>query len=109
MVSLTPGVLLKLLQHTSNKEVKVVGEHRSALLQLGQFVHIARLDSGSPVLVLRGVKFVPKRLLKPSIGRGDKRDKRPYSPNMSNLEVVFLLVLGEESKLHDRLVQESKE
>jgi hypothetical protein len=33
MASLTPGVLLKLLQHI-NSDVKVTGEHRSALLQV---------------------------------------------------------------------------
>ncbi|KAF8403961.1 hypothetical protein HHK36_012069 [Tetracentron sinense] len=115
MASLTPGVLSKLLQHASNRDVKVTGEHRSALLQvigivpslaggddpwqsrgfflkvsdslhsayvsisdedvdlifsdkiqLGQFVHVARLDSASPVPVLRGVKPVPKR--RPCVG-----------------------------------------
>ncbi|KAL2461344.1 Plant protein of unknown function (DUF936) [Abeliophyllum distichum] len=108
MASLTPGTLLKLLQNVDNKDFKVAGEHRSALLQvisivpslgddpwesrgyylrvsdsvhsayvsvsdedvelilgdkiqLGQFIHVSRLDSGSPVPVLRGVKPVPKR------------------------------------------------
>lgn len=35
-------------------------------IQLGQFVHVTRLDSGSPVPVLRGVKPVPKR--RPCVG-----------------------------------------
>lgn len=35
-------------------------------IQLGQFIHVTRLDSGSPVPVLRGVKPVPKR--RPCIG-----------------------------------------
>ncbi|XP_043690947.1 uncharacterized protein LOC122641724 [Telopea speciosissima] len=110
MASLTPGVLLKLLQHASDRNVKVTGEHRSALLQvleivpalaagddpwqsrgfflkvsdslhsayvsisnedldlifsdkiqLGQFLHVSRLDSAYPVPVLRGIKPVPKR------------------------------------------------
>ncbi|XP_058073802.1 uncharacterized protein LOC131222665 [Magnolia sinica] len=113
MASLTPGVLSKLLQHAST-DVRVAGEHRTALLQvigivpsggaddplqssgfflkvsdslhstyvsisdedadlifsdkiqLGQFVHVARLDSASPVPVLRGVKPVPRR--RPCIG-----------------------------------------
>lgn len=30
-------------------------------IQLGQFIHVTRIDSGSPVPVLRGVKPVPKR------------------------------------------------
>nr|DAD30201.1 TPA_asm: hypothetical protein HUJ06_031670 [Nelumbo nucifera] len=99
MASLTPSVLLKLLQHANNKEVKVVIEIVPSLvggddmwqsrgfflkvldslhsayvsildedvdlifsdkIQLGQFVHIVRLDSGSPIPVLRGVKPVPK-------------------------------------------------
>jgi len=33
MASLTPGILLKLLQHLDDKETKVAGQHRSALLQ----------------------------------------------------------------------------
>ncbi|XP_059311987.1 uncharacterized protein LOC132063459 [Lycium ferocissimum] len=113
MASLTPGILLKLLQHLDDKDTKVAGEHRSALLQvisivpsldddpwksrgfylrvsdsqhsayvsvseqdvdlilsdniqLGQFIHVTRLDSGSPVPVLRGVKPVPKR--RPCVG-----------------------------------------
>ncbi|VFR02400.1 unnamed protein product [Cuscuta campestris] len=114
MASLTPGVLLKLLQNVENKDAKVVGEHRSALLQvigivpsleddpwksrgfylrvsdsqhsayvsvadedaelilcdkiqLGQFIHVARLEKGSPVPVLRGVKPVPAKR-RPCIG-----------------------------------------
>ncbi|KAM3357802.1 hypothetical protein P3S68_020733 [Capsicum galapagoense] len=113
MASLTPGILLKLLQHLDDKDTKVAGQHRSALLQvisivpsldddpwksrgfylrvsdshhsayvsvseqdaelilsdkiqLGQFIHVTRLDSGSPVPVLRGVKPVPKR--RPCVG-----------------------------------------
>lgn len=108
MANLVPGVLLKLLQHM-NTDVKVAGEHRSALLQvvsivpalaggelfpnqgfylkvsdsshatyvslpdehddlilsdkiqLGQFIHVDRLESGSPVPILRGVRPVPGR------------------------------------------------
>ncbi|VFQ75877.1 unnamed protein product [Cuscuta campestris] len=114
MASLTPGVLLKLLQNVENKDAKVVSEHRSALLQvigivpsleddpwksrgfylrvsdsqhsayvsvadedaelilgdkiqLGQFIHVARLEKGSPVPVLRGVKPVPAKR-RPCIG-----------------------------------------
>ncbi|KAM0879197.1 hypothetical protein ACQ4PT_034402 [Festuca glaucescens] len=108
MVSLVPGVLLKLLQHM-NSEVKVAGEHRSSLLQvvsivpalagsdlftnqgfylkvsdsshatyvslpedqhdlilsdmiqLGQFIHVDRLEAATPVPILRGVRPVPGR------------------------------------------------
>ncbi|KAI3683094.1 hypothetical protein L1987_83594 [Smallanthus sonchifolius] len=35
-------------------------------IQLGQFVHVTRLDSGSPVPILRGIKPVPKR--RPCVG-----------------------------------------
>lgn len=35
-------------------------------IQLGQFVHVSRLDSGSPVPIIRGVKPVPKR--RPCVG-----------------------------------------
>lgn len=115
MASLTPGVLSKLILNAGNKDVKVFGEHRSALLQvieivpslaggddlwqsrgfflklsdslhsayvsvsdedvdlistdkiqLGQFVHVAGLDAGSPVPVLRGIKPIPKR--RPCVG-----------------------------------------
>ncbi|XP_065872980.1 uncharacterized protein [Euphorbia lathyris] len=117
MASLTPGLLEKLLVNAGNKDVKVTGEHRSALLQvleilpslagagaddpwqsrgfflkvsdslhsayvsvqdedmdliysdkiqLGQFVYISGLDSGSPVPFVRGLKPVPKR--RPCVG-----------------------------------------
>lgn len=115
MASLTPGVLSKLLDNAGNKNVRVTGEHRSALLQvveivpcfaggddpwqsrgyflkvsdskhsayvsisdedvdliysdkiqLGQFVYVTRLDSASPVPVLRGLKPVPNR--RPCVG-----------------------------------------
>ncbi|CAI9103263.1 OLC1v1001715C1 [Oldenlandia corymbosa var. corymbosa] len=113
MASLTPGILQKLLQNVGNKDAKVVGEHRSALLQvigivpsldddpwksrgfylrvsdslhsayvsvlaedvelimsdqiqLGQFIHVTRLDPCSPVPVLCGLKPVPKR--RPCVG-----------------------------------------
>lgn len=108
MATLTPGVLIKLLQHI-NSDVKATGEHRSALLQvisivpalaggalwpnhgfyikvsdsshamyvslaeehddlilsdklqLGQFIHVDRLEAGSPVPLLRGVRPLPGR------------------------------------------------
>jgi hypothetical protein len=108
MATLTPGVLIKLLQHI-NSDVKATGEHRSALLQvisivpalangdlwpnhgfyikvsdsshatyvslaeehddlilsdklqLGQFIHVDRLETGSPVPLLRGVRPLPGR------------------------------------------------
>ncbi|KAK4414387.1 hypothetical protein Salat_2851700 [Sesamum alatum] len=113
MASLTPGTLDKLLQNVGNKDFKVAGDHRSALLQvisivpsleddpwksrgyflrvsdsvhsayvsvsdedvelilsdkiqLGQFIHVTLLDSGSPVPVLRGLKPIPKR--RPCVG-----------------------------------------
>lgn len=118
MASLTPGVLSKLLNNAANKDVKVTGDHRSALLQvieilpslagadddpwrsrgfflkvsdsahsayvsisdqdldliyndeiqLGQFVYVTRLDSASPVPILRGLKPVPKRRPSPCVG-----------------------------------------
>ncbi|XP_043692435.1 uncharacterized protein LOC122642886 [Telopea speciosissima] len=126
MASLTPGVLLKLLQHASDRNSKVTGEHRSALLQvleiipalaagddpwqstgfflkvsdslhsayvsisdedldlifsdkiqLGQFLYVSRLDPGSPVPVLRGIKPVPKR--------------RPYVGNPTDLVSINCL------------------
>ncbi|KAL7128091.1 hypothetical protein ABFS83_14G292900 [Erythranthe nasuta] len=108
MATLTPGVLLKLLQHM-NTDVKVAGEHRSSLLQvvsivpalaggelfpnqgfylkvsdsshatyvslpdehddlilsdkiqLGQFIHVEKLEAASPVPYLRGVRPIPGR------------------------------------------------
>ncbi|KAJ0039102.1 hypothetical protein Pint_24130 [Pistacia integerrima] len=38
MASLTPGVLSKLLENTGNKNVKVIGEHRSPLLQVIEII-----------------------------------------------------------------------
>eukprot|EP01018_Ginkgo_biloba_P039497 Gb_19647 [translate_table: standard] len=106
MASLTPGILLKLLQHM-NSNVKVAGEHRSVLLQvisimpalsgdelwpnrgfyikisdslhstdvslshqdnelilndklqLGQFIYVDKLELGSPVPCVTGVRIVP--------------------------------------------------
>ncbi|KAJ7563380.1 hypothetical protein O6H91_03G107900 [Diphasiastrum complanatum] len=108
MATLTPGVLVKLLQNM-NTDVKVAGEHRSVLLQvisivpalagadlwpnhgfyikvsdsshatyvslaeehdelilsdklqLGQFIHVDRLEYGSPVPLLKGVRPLPGR------------------------------------------------
>ncbi|XP_024543861.1 pseudopodium-enriched atypical kinase 1 [Selaginella moellendorffii] len=108
MASLTPGVLVKLLQNMSS-ETKVAGEYRSVLLQvigivpalaggelwpnhgfylkvsdsshatyvslaeehddlilsdklqLGQFIHVDRLEYGSPVPLLKGVRALPGR------------------------------------------------
>ncbi|GFY92772.1 GPI-anchored adhesin-like protein, putative [Actinidia rufa] len=80
MAALVPGVLLKLLQHM-NTDVKIAGEYRSSLLQvvsivpalaggelfpkpriqLGQFIHVERLEAASPVPTLRGVRPVPGR------------------------------------------------
>ncbi|KAJ7526643.1 hypothetical protein O6H91_16G016600 [Diphasiastrum complanatum] len=108
MAALTPGVLVKLLQHMKS-DVKVAGEHRSVLLQvisivpalagselwpnhgfyikvsdsshatyvslaeehdelilsdklqLGQFIHVDRLEYGSPVPLLKGVRPLPGR------------------------------------------------
>lgn len=114
MASLTPGILLKLLQHM-NSDVRVGGEYRSVLLQvisivpalagselwpnkgfyikvsdsshstyvslndddneliltdtlqLGQFIYVEKLESGSPVPRVVGVKPVPGR--HPCIGK----------------------------------------
>ncbi|KAJ0726461.1 hypothetical protein HanPI659440_Chr12g0470611 [Helianthus annuus] len=79
MATLTPGVLLKLLQHM-NTDVKVAGEHRSSLLQVVsivpalaggelfqnqgfylKYIHVERLESATPVPILHGVKPVPGR------------------------------------------------
>lgn len=108
MASLTPGVLLKLLQ-SMNSNIKVLGEYRSVLLQvisivpalsgselwpnqgffvkvsdsshstyvslskegnelilnnklqLGQFFYVDRLEAGTPVPILQGVRPVPGR------------------------------------------------
>ncbi|XP_022722146.1 uncharacterized protein LOC111279427 [Durio zibethinus] len=75
MANLVPGVLLKLLQHM-NTDVKVADsshatyvslpdEHDDLILsdkiQLGQFIHVDRLESVSPVPILRGVRPIPGR------------------------------------------------
>ncbi|RVW20728.1 hypothetical protein CK203_110780 [Vitis vinifera] len=75
MATLVPGVLLKLLQHM-NTDIKIAGEYRSSLLQvvsivpgtcrcdkiqLGQFIHVERLEAASPVPILHGVRPVPGR------------------------------------------------
>ncbi|KAL8028488.1 hypothetical protein ABFX02_14G163800 [Erythranthe guttata] len=47
----------------SDEDVELV---LSDKVQLGQFIHVTRLDSGSPVPVLRGIKPIPKR--RPCLG-----------------------------------------
>ncbi|XP_062077666.1 uncharacterized protein LOC133782389 [Humulus lupulus] len=49
MASLTPGVLSKLLNNAANKDVKVTGDHRSALLQVIEILpSLAGADDGDP-------------------------------------------------------------
>ncbi|KAG9443697.1 hypothetical protein H6P81_015037 [Aristolochia fimbriata] len=132
MASLTPGVLLKLLQNI-NSDVKVCGEHRSVLLQvisivpaltgselwpnhgffikvsdsshstyvalskednelilanklqLGQFIYVDRVESGTPVPVLVGVRPVPGR--------------NPFMGNPKDL--MHMLVPSEGPKVND--------
>ena len=149
MASLTPGVLSKLLQHAGNKDVKVTGEHRSALLQvieivpslpndhdndpwkskgfflkvsdslhsayvsisdndvdliysdkiqLGQFVYASRLDLGSPVPVLRGLKPVPKI----------KRSPCPCVGNPTDLVPSDLLPITPKRDFHNAKVVKTK-
>ncbi|CAM6006855.1 unnamed protein product [Sphagnum balticum] len=150
MASLTPGVLLKLLQYM-NSDVKVTGEHRSALLQvisivpalagselwpnqgfyikvsdsshatyvslaeehddlilsdklqLGQFIHVDRLEAGSPVPLLRGVRPLAGR--HPCVGTPEDLiatilTERPSGsslgkPNPSTLEESNLATVDE--------------
>jgi hypothetical protein len=128
MASLTPGILLKLLQHI-NSDVRVAGEHRSVLLQvigivpalaggdlwpnqgfyvklsdsshatyvslsdldndlilsdrlqLGQFVYVERLESGSPVPRAVGIRPLPGRHA--CVGAPEDLIARP-SPSLSN-------------------------
>ncbi|KAL0374067.1 UNVERIFIED_CONTAM: hypothetical protein Sradi_3322400 [Sesamum radiatum] len=47
----------------SDEDVELI---LSDKVQLGQFIHVAWLDSGSPVPVLRGIKPIPKR--RPCVG-----------------------------------------
>lgn len=132
MASLTPGILLKLLQ-CMNSDVKVAGEHRSVLLQvigivpalagselwpnkgfyikvsdsahstyvslsdddndlilldklqLGQFFYVDRLESGSPVPCLRGVRPLPGR--HPCIGNPEDLVARA-EPSVQNGFVI---------------------
>ncbi|XP_059441797.1 ankyrin repeat-containing protein BDA1-like [Corylus avellana] len=83
MPNLVLGVLLKLLQHM-NTDIKVVSysqtkvsdsshatyvsltdEHDDLILsdkiQLGQFIHVERLEVASPIPILRGVRPIPGR------------------------------------------------
>ncbi|KAI5059089.1 hypothetical protein GOP47_0025408 [Adiantum capillus-veneris] len=137
MATLTPGVLLKLLQHM-NSDVKVAGEHRSVLLQvvtilpalagtdlwpnqgfylkvsdsshaafvsladehndlilsdklqLGQFIHVDKLEFGHPVPLLRGVRPVPGR--HPCIGTPEDlvTTALPALHNKQNQEKISL-------------------
>ncbi|KAL4561604.1 hypothetical protein LXL04_033774 [Taraxacum kok-saghyz] len=101
MATLTPGVLLKLLD-TMNSGVKPTSEHGSSLLQvtdimpadldekdlwpkhgnkiqLGQFIHVQKLEFGSPVPIAKGVKPLPGRhpfvgMPEPLMGLKGKRE-----------------------------------
>lgn len=142
MASLTPGVLSKLLENASNRNVKVTGEYRSPLLQvigivpaladdplqsrgfflkvsdslhsayvsiadddvdlifsdkiqLGQFLHVSRLDLASPVPILRGIKPLPRR--HPCIG------------NPKDLVSSDLLPIRSDSTGHGRLKNAKKD
>lgn len=151
MASLKPGILLKLLQNVDNKDAKVVGEHRSALLQvigivpsldddpwksrgfylrvsdsvhsaylsvldedvelilsdkiqLGQFIHVTRLNSGSPVPVLCGLKPVPKR--RPCIGEPKdliSGDVLTVRKNMDSKRVKKKVGLDKKSSVKENL------
>ncbi|KAI8544740.1 hypothetical protein RHMOL_Rhmol08G0318400 [Rhododendron molle] len=131
MASLTPGVLLKLLQGMNSK-AKVGGEHRSVLLQvisivpaltgselwpnhgffikvsdsshstyvslskednefilnnklqLGQFFYVDRMESGTPVPILVGVRPVPGR--QPFVGN-PKDLMQMVEPSMGPIQV----------------------
>lgn len=144
MATLTPGVLIKLLQHI-NSDVKATGEHRSALLQvisivpalangdlwpnhgfyikvsdsshatyvslaeehddlilsdklqLGQFIHVDRLEAGSPVPLLRGVRPLPGRhqcvgspedliatVVPSTLNGNSKPDSKPSTPKKNS-------------------------
>ncbi|KAF8407930.1 hypothetical protein HHK36_007070 [Tetracentron sinense] len=139
MATLSPGILLKLLDGM-NTGVKATGEHRSSLLQvtdivpvdldeknlwpkhgfyikvsdsshsiyvslpfeqddlvlsnkiqLGQFISVDRLESGSPIPVIKGTKPLPGR--HPFVGtpepirglrsNGEKTDQRSQNPTIS--------------------------
>ncbi|KAH7291273.1 hypothetical protein KP509_29G009300 [Ceratopteris richardii] len=128
MLTLTPGVLIKLIRHM-NSDIKVAGEHRSVLLQvinispalgggelwpnhgfylqvsdsshstfvslaaehnelifnnklqLGQFIHVDKLDSGQPLPVLRGLRPVSGK--RPCIGTPEDLVTTPM-PSLQN-------------------------
>ncbi|KAL0425530.1 UNVERIFIED_CONTAM: hypothetical protein Sradi_1087800 [Sesamum radiatum] len=56
MASLTPGTLDKLLQNVGNKDFKVAGEHRSALLQASVTILTCKKDS---LFLLKVISIVP--------------------------------------------------
>lgn len=144
MASLTPGILLKLLQHM-NSDVRVGGEYRSVLLQvisivpalagselwpnkgfyikvsdsshstyvslndddneliladklqLGQFIYVEKLEPGSPVPRVVGVKPVPGR--HPCIGKPeDLMDKSKDS----KAAIAFEHIAASSHKISDR-------
>lgn len=59
------GFYLKVSDSSHATYVSLPDEHDDLILsdkiQLGQFIHVERLDSGSPVPVLRGVRPIPGR------------------------------------------------
>ncbi|XP_068636862.1 uncharacterized protein [Aristolochia californica] len=66
----TRGFFLKVSDSLHSSYVSISDEDADMIfsdkIQLGQFIYVSRLDSASPVPVLRGIKPVPKR--RPCIG-----------------------------------------
>lgn len=163
MASLTPGVLLKLLQGMNSK-VKILGEYRSVLLQvisivpalsgselwpnqgffikvsdsshstyvslskednelilnnklqLGQFFYVDRIEAGTPVPTLVGVRSVPGRhpfvgnpkdlmqILEPSDGPTQVDQEGVTSPK-ENLKKKLVVIKEEKAAVASRYMQ----
>ncbi|KAG8391346.1 hypothetical protein BUALT_Bualt01G0178300 [Buddleja alternifolia] len=84
----------------SDEDVELI---LSDKIQLGQFIHVTRLDSGSPVPVLRGLKPIPKR--RPCVGdpkdliSSDFLNAKKVEAKMKPKEKVKKLVGNEEGNV----------
>ncbi|KAF8406211.1 hypothetical protein HHK36_008296 [Tetracentron sinense] len=104
MAFLLPGVLVKLLK-SMNLDEKVTEERRSALLQLGQFICVQKLEAASPLPILRGVRPVPGR--HPCIGTPEDLIAMTNSlkfpgPTVSDLEWIAEKINDEEKKMLEK-------
>ncbi|KAA8540224.1 hypothetical protein F0562_024213 [Nyssa sinensis] len=126
MASLTPGVLLKLLQVSDSSHstyVSLSKEDNELILnnklQLGQFFYVDRMEAGTPVPILVGVRPVPGRhpfegnpkdlmqILEPSEGpiQSDQGDTSSKLSELSEAKEKTFIIKEEKVVVASRYMQ----